>query len=245
MTIDLNADVGEGYDDLPLFPLVSSINVACGGHAGDEETMARCVAAAMRLGVAVGAHPGYPDREHMGRRALEASDREVRAMIAEQVEALNAVTDRLGVRLAHVKPHGALYNQAAADPTLAASVAAAVRSLGGGIRLVGLAGSSIARAAELAGVPFIAEGFADRGYLRDGTLAPRGGPRAMIDDPARAAAQALALASGAPLETVDGGTIRVHADTICLHADTPGAMSLATATRRTLEGAGIRVASPT
>jgi 5-oxoprolinase (ATP-hydrolysing) subunit A len=238
--IDLNADVGEGADDLPIIPLVTSISVACGAHAGDEETMRRCIAEAKRLGVAVGAHPGYPDREGFGRRRLQMSPDDLAASLTEQIRTLAAVAAGLDTRLSHVKPHGALYNAAAADDELSQTVVRAVRDTG--LRLFGLAGSRMLQAAQVAGVPVVAESFADRRYLADGTLAPRDRAGALIEDPQTAARQALALALGNPIETADGGAIRIESDTICLHADTPGALAIATAVREALDDAGVEVA---
>ena len=242
MTIDLSADVGEGADDLPLFPLVTSISVACGAHAGDMATMDRCVAEAARLGVVVGAHPGYPDAAGAGRRAVTISDAELTTTLVEQIEALREICGRHGVPLVHVKPHGALYNQAAVDASLAATIARAVRAVDPALRLVGLAGSALVSAASDAGLRGIAEAFADRRYLADGTLVPRGSTGALITDPIEAAAQALALARGDPIATLDGDPIRVEAETLCLHADTPGALDSARLVRATLERAGIAVA---
>lgn len=242
MRIDLTADVGEGVDDLSIFPLVSSINVACGAHAGDVATMERCVAEAHRLGLALGAHPGYPDREGFGRRAIEISDEELVGSLAEQITTLSAIADRAGVPVSHVKPHGALYNVSAVDPKLAATVARAVREAAPGLRLIGPPRSRLLAAATHAGLAVAAEAFADRRYRADGTLAPRGTPGALIEDPALAAAQAAAVALGNSIETTDGPAIHVPADTICLHADSPGALAIATAVRGALESAGVEVA---
>jgi UPF0271 protein len=243
-SIDLNADVGEGYDDLPLFSLVTSVNVACGVHAGDAATMERSVAAAARAGLAVGAHPGYADRETRGRRTLTLPPDELRALITEQIAALDLVARTHGVALTHVKPHGALYNQAAADASIATLVANVVGDTRKELRLVGLAGSACERAAEEAGIAFLAEGFADRAYRADGTLAERGIDGALISDPARATAQAIALADRRGISTIDGGSIAVRAATICIHGDTPGALAVAHAVRRGLEKAGYVVAAP-
>jgi UPF0271 protein len=239
--IDLNADVGEGEDDLAIFPLVTSVNVACGAHAGDAETMERSVAAAARLGVALGAHPGYADREGFGRRALDLAPEALTRSLVDQIATLAALARRHGVRVGHVKPHGALYNQAAADAALAGVVAGAVRAAGTELRLVGLAGSAMLDAGRGAGLAVAAEAFADRGYTAGGTLAPRGTPGALVTDPALAAAQALAIARGEPIETVDGAAVTLAADTICLHADTPGAAANAAAVRAALRRAGIEI----
>ena len=242
MSIDLSADVGEGADDLPIFPLLTSVSVACGAHAGDAETMDRCVAEARRLGVGVGAHPGYPDREGSGRRAMTMSAEALATSLVSQIAALRDVCDRHRVPLGHVKPHGALYNEAAVDPALAAVIVRAIAGSADPPTVVALAGSAMLDAAAGAGIPAAAEAFADRRYLVAGTLAPRALDGALVIDPAAAAAQAVAIARGEPIETLDGRAIRVNADTICLHADTPGALDIARAVRGALERAGVRVA---
>lgn len=244
MRIDLNADVGEGGDDHGVFPLVTSVSVACGAHAGDEATMERCVVEAASHQLAVGAHPGYADREHMGRRELSLPPHELRGLLIDQITSLARVAERNGLRLAHVKPHGALYNQAAVDPGLAAVVAEAVRVAGDSLFLVGLAGSELIGAALTAGLRPMPEAFADRRYVADGTLAPRGLGGALIEDPEEAAQQAVRLARGDPVGTVDGGTVRIRAATICVHADTPNAEDIARTTRAALQEAGFRLASP-
>jgi len=238
--IDLNADVGEGADDMGIIPLVSSISVACGAHAGDEDTMRRCVAEAKRRGVAVGAHPGYPDRDGFGRRSLDISDVDLIASLREQIAVLTTVAGSLDTTLRHVKPHGALYNSAAVDEGLAATVVRAIDA--SALRLFALAGSRMIEVARAAGLAVASEAFADRRYLADGTLAPRSVDAALIEDPRAAAGQALALALGKPIETLDGGPITIAADTICLHADTPGAVSNAKAVRDALNSAGVEVA---
>ncbi len=241
-TIDLNADVGEGHDDLPIFPFVSSVSVACGAHAGDEQTMERSVAEAARLGVVVGAHPSYPDREGYGRRRIAISDDDLRASLAEQLAALAAVASRHGVRLTHVKPHGALYNEAAGDEALSTLIVDAIKQHDPTLAIVALAGSTLISVAERSSVRAIAEGFADRRYLADGRLAPREVDGALIVEPAAAAEQAARLATGEPIESLDGSDVRVGVATICLHSDTPGAATIAGAVRSELERRGIRIA---
>jgi UPF0271 protein len=240
--IDLNADVGEGVDDVSIFPLVTSINVACGAHAGDVETMKRCVAEARRLGLALGAHPGYPDREGFGRRPMELPDEDLVRSLVEQIAALNVIAGQAEVPLQHVKPHGALYNLAALDENLAGAVARAVREATPGRRIIGPPGSRLLAAAADAGLLGAAEAFADRRYRSDGTLAPRGSPGALIEDPALAAVQAVAVATRNTVATVDGPEIRIRAETVCLHADTPGALAIARAVRAALAKAGVEVA---
>ena len=243
MNIDINADVGEGFDDEPLYSVVSSVNIACGAHAGDDETMGRALDLALKHRVAPGAHPGYPDRESMGRRPLDMNQADLRSSIREQIEALRHLARLKSTALSHVKPHGALYNQAAGDPWLATNLAEAIRSANPKLRLVGLAGSWLPAAGRSAKLKVAEEGFADRRYRADGSLAPRDHPDALITDPAAAAEQALVVARGAPVETVDGRSVRIHASTICVHADTPGALENARAVRTALERAGFTVAA--
>lgn len=244
MRIDLNADVGEGQDDLPIFALVSSVSIACGAHAGDEATMERSVAEAVRLGVAIGAHPGYPDREGFGRRALSLTPDELRASLVEQIARLGRVATRQGANLAHVKPHGALYNSSADDQALARLIAESVRAADPSLRLIGLAGSASLAAASEAGLGSVAEAFADRRYLASGRLASRSLPDALIVDPDEAAVQAVAIATGEPIHTGEGSRISISAQTICVHADTPGAVEKAEAIRRALTRAGVEVRAP-
>jgi 5-oxoprolinase (ATP-hydrolysing) subunit A len=245
--IDLNADVGESYgawvmgDDERLLPLMTSANIACGAHAGDPTVMARTVALAARLGVAAGAHPGYPDRDGFGRRDLDMTGEELEASLLAQLGALTAIAGAAGVTLRHVKPHGALYNRAAADPAVAETVARAVRLVSDRLILVGLAGSAAIAAGRAAGLPVAGEGFADRAYEADGTLRSRRLPGAVHRDPAIVAAQALAIARERSVRTLDGSLVSVEADTICIHGDTPGAPALARAVRDALEAAGVAV----
>lgn len=241
MEIDLNADVGEGYEDLAIFPLVSSVSIACGAHAGDDETMARSVAEAARLGLAVGAHPGYPDRAGFGRDAMDIAADDLRRSLAEQIGTLARVAAEHGVRLSHVKPHGALYNTGSADAALASVVVDAIREAAPRLRLFGPPGSALIEAASRAGLEGVAEAFADRRYLPDGRLAPRSRADALLSNPKEAAAQAVALATGEPVKTIGGGTIRLDARTVCVHADTPGALEITRAIRGALERAGVEV----
>ena len=241
-SIDLNADVGEGHDDLPLFGLVTSVSIACGAHAGDEATMERSVAEATRLGVGLGAHPSYPDREGYGRRRMSISEDELRASLVAQLDALAAVAGRHGARLAHVKPHGALYNEAADDEALAAVIVAATKAVDPSLALVALSGSVLLSVARAEGLRAIPEGFADRRYRSDGRLAPRTSEGAVIEEPDAAADQAARLALGEPVGTIDGGELRVDVATICLHSDTPEAVRIARAVRDALERRAVRIA---
>lgn len=235
-TIDLNADFGEAADAVAeaaerrLLAAVSSVNIACGGHAGDRASMRRAVSEAAARRVAVGAHPSYPDREGFGRRAMRMPLPVLRAAIGVQVAALAGIAAEVGVRLAHVKPHGALYHAAARDPEVAAAVAAGVAAGGAeGCVLVGLAGAPGLAVWRRAGWRVAAEGFVDRRYEPDGGLRDRRHADALIDDPAEAAEQALAL--------VTGGEV----DTLCVHGDSPHAFPNIVAVRRALSAAGYAV----
>jgi UPF0271 protein len=239
--IDLNADVGEGYDDRAVMPYLTSVNVACGGHAGDARTMADTVAAALELGVAVGAHPSYPDRQGFGRQELALPLAEIESSVREQVGALAAVAAAAGVRLVHVKPHGALYNVAAREVGVARAVARAVRDVSRELRLVGLAGSVLLEMAEELGLASAGEGFADRRYRADGSLAPRSLAEAVIIDPAEAAEQALRIARDHEAIAVDGTRVGIRAETLCIHGDTRGASAIARAVRDRLLSAGIEI----
>jgi 5-oxoprolinase (ATP-hydrolysing) subunit A len=246
--IDLNADVGESFgawtlgEDEALLAVVSSANIACGFHGGDPRVMDRTVELAVRAGVAIGAHPGHFDLRGFGRRAIPASPEEVEADVLYQIGALRAFVSSRGARLVHVKPHGALYNQAAKDPVLARAIARAVARAGRDLALVGLAGSAAMReAAEAEGVRFAAEAFADRAYEPDGSLAPRRLPGSVLHDPEAAAAQALGIVRDGCVRARDGSRVTLAADTICLHGDTPGAPALARAVRQALAEAGIEV----
>lgn len=242
MRIDLNADLGEGHEDRSLLRFVTSVNVACGGHAGDERSMAETVAAALDSGAAVGAHPSYPDREGFGRRELELPPAELAAAIEAQLAALTRVARPLGARLGHVKPHGALYNRAARDPQVAAVVARAVAAFDRSLRLVGLAGSALLAAGRAAGLAVAGEGFADRRYAPDGSLVSRRTAGAILHDPREAAEQALAIASRRTVVAADGTRVAVLAETLCVHGDTDGAVAIARAVRERLEAAGVTVA---
>ena len=246
--IDLNADVGEGFgawamgSDADLLALVTSANVACGFHAGDPAVMDRTVALAVRSGVALGAHPGYPDLRGFGRRAIHADPADVERDVLYQVGALQAFARAHGTRVVHVKPHGALYNQAAEEEPLARAVARGIARAGRELILVGLASTEVmARAAEAEGLRFAAEAFADRRYNSAGTLQSRREPGAVLTDPAAAAAQAVKIAVEGLVRAIDGREIPLRADTLCLHGDNPSAVANAAAVRRALEAAGVAV----
>jgi UPF0271 protein len=246
--LDLSADVGEGIvsagrsADLELLSLVSSASVACGGHAGDDDSMRRATALAVRLGVTVGAHPGYPDREGFGRRELDLPSDAVAAQVADQIYALIRCAAAEGARVRYVKPHGALYNRAAREPDLAAAIAAAVRSVDPSLSVLGLAGSALVAGARAAGLRGVAEAFLDRGYAADGTLVPRRQPGALVDDAGAVGRRAVGLARDRVVETVDGSRLQVLAESCCVHGDSPQAPELVRAARAALEGAGVTIA---
>jgi UPF0271 protein len=248
-TIDLNADLGEGFgrwhvaDEAQVLPLVSSASIACGFHAGDPLTMRRSVQLALEHGVTVGAHPGYPDLLGFGRRDITASPEEVTAYVIYQIGALAAVCHAERAVLRYVKPHGALYNRAATDAVTAAAVAEGVRLADPTLVLLGLAGSALITEGQRAGLRTAAEAFADRAYLADGTLAPRGRPGAVLTDDAAVVQQALDIIGERRVTTIDGGTRPVHADSLCVHGDNPRAPALLRALRRRFNGEGITVAS--
>ena len=252
--IDLNCDMGELPEAIAdgtqeaLLRSITSANVACGGHAGDRQTMRLTIEQALRAGVAVGAHPGYPDRANFGRLELKMSPAAVADSVCQQVCALAEIAAACGALLRHVKPHGALYNQAVKDRPLADAVAQgvakAVRSDRSSrfippLRLVGLAGSAMLAVFREAGFAVAAEAFADRRYERDGSLRSRKFDDALIRDPAEAARQALDIAQRGMVTAADGAEVALAAQTICIHGDTPGAPQIAAAVAKTLREAGI------
>ena len=241
--IDLNGDVGEGVgQDFDLIPLLTSANVACGLHAGDAGTMRATVALARHHGVAVGAHPSFPDREHFGRRPMSLTAAEAEASVAAQIRALAEIAAREGARLRHVKPHGALYNMAARDVTLADAIARATAAVDPALILVGLAGSELIAAGRRTGLAIAHEVFADRAYAADGTLVPRDRPGAVIHDVDIVAGRAVAMVRDRSVAAIDGTRVPIEADTICLHGDTPNAAALARRIRQALTDAGIQLA---
>jgi len=241
-TIDLNCDLGESADpaqvatDLALLEIVTSASVACGGHAGDDASMAATVEAALARGVAVGAHPGYPDRANFGRNALSLTPGEVERSVFDQVAALDRTARTLGTRLAHMKTHGALYHKAMRDEPTARAIAEAVQRAGPSLVMVAMPGTTALRLWRAAGFTVATESFADRAYEPSGALRPRTEPGALITDPAAAAAQAVRLVSNLP--AADGPF------TLCIHSDTPHAVMIAAAVRAGLETEGVRFAAP-
>ena len=234
-TVDLNADVGEGAgQDEAIFPLITSANIACGGHAGDAETMATAVDRAMRWRVAIGAHPGFEDPADFGRTERAISPAEAQDLIVRQVRALQTVAAARGARVTHVKPHGALYNLAARDPVLAGAIASGVAAVDPALVLYGLAGSVMLTAARVVGLRTASEVFADRRYQANGSLVPRSRPDALITAEDEAVAQVLRMVLAGEVVAVTGEVVPVKADTICLHGDSPHAVTFAQRLRATL-----------
>ncbi|MEW5315102.1 MAG: hypothetical protein WDW38_006554 [Sanguina aurantia] len=248
--IDLNCDLGESFgawrlgDDEALLGMISSASIACGFHAGDPGIMQHTVARALAHGVAIGAHVSLPDLQGFGRREMQVTAAEVHAMTLYQIGALHAFARAAGSKLAHVKPHGALYNMAARDRVLAEAIAAAIKDFDPQLRLFGLAGSYLVSAGKAIGLPVVAEAFADRRYLADGSLQPRRHPGAVITDVTQSAAQGLALARDGSVLATDGSVLRMQADTLCLHGDGADAVPFATTLREALTGDGFRIAAP-
>ncbi|GEK20089.1 LamB/YcsF family protein [Cellulomonas xylanilytica] len=245
--IDLNCDLGEELDaweagvdglDTMLLDVVTSANVACGFHAGDERIMASVCRAASARGVAVGAHVSYLDRENFGRRFLDVPADVLTAQVAEQIETLQAVALREGARVAYVKPHGALYNAVVHHEEHARAVVAAITDL----PVLGLPGSAVLAAASVRGLRAVPEAFADRGYRADGTLVPRSEPGALVTDAAEVAALVLRLATDGVVRAVDGTEVTVAAESVCVHSDTPGAAALARTVRAALVAHGVMLA---
>ena len=233
--IDINCDVGEGGAyDVELMAYISSANISCGKHAGDESTMQRAIEAALKRGVSIGAHPGYPDRENFGRTSKNLSEQEVYSLVLDQVKAFCAFAEKLGARVNHVKPHGALYNQAAKDRHLARAISQAVYDCNPKLILFGLAGSDVALEAQSKGLVYLHEMFADRSYESDGTLTPRTLPNAVLDDPDLAAKQVLSCILNSEITTRDGKVIALKADTICVHGDNPHGLHIAQHLHRVL-----------
>jgi len=227
--------------DAALMPVITSANVACGLHAGDPATIRRTVRLARAHDVAVGAHPGFPDLLGFGRREMQMSPQEVEDLVLYQVGAMAAVAKSEGVRLQHVKAHGALYNMACRDQGLADAIARAVVTFDPTLVLFGLPDSALLQAGLDAGLPVAAEGFADRAYLPDGSLVPRSQPGAVIHEEEAVVRRAVAMARDRAVTAIDGAVLRLEIDTLCVHGDTPGAALLAAAIRRGLEAVGMNV----
>ena len=249
-TIDINCDMGESYGawkmgaDAEVMPHISSANIACGFHGGDPATIRKTVRLAVDHGVAIGAHPSLPDLQGFGRRVMKISPQDLYDLVVYQAGAVEAFARAAGARLHHVKCHGALYNMAANDAGLAEAMARAVKDLGGGLILYALSNSLMMSTGKKLGIRVAGEVFADRGYADDGTLAPRGGPGAMIEDAALAAQRAVSMVEEGYVTALSGRRVPVSADTLCLHGDQPGAVAFARAIRQAFAERGVDVAAP-
>jgi len=242
MIVDLNADLGEGCgSDRELLQLVSSANIACGFHAGDAQTMRQSVRWALEFGVAIGAHPSFPDRENFGRTAMQLPPETIYAQVVYQLGALAAITQAEGGKMVHVKPHGMLYNQAAVEPELADAIARAVKAVDPSLRLVGLAGSELIRAGERLGLTTRQEVFADRRYQSNGNLVSRSQLDALIETDQQALEQTLSMILQKQVISRDGIAVPVQADTVCLHGDGEHALAFARSLRATFAEKGIDV----
>ncbi|HYC39604.1 MAG TPA: 5-oxoprolinase subunit PxpA [Chitinophagaceae bacterium] len=229
-SIDLNCDLGEGMGtDAAIMPYISSANIACGYHAGDQQTMSETVGLCTRNSVAIGAHPSFDDRENFGRKEQSVSTVEIRALITKQLEILSREAEKQGARLHHVKPHGALYNQSAKNISVARAIAEAVRDFDPQLVIYGLSGSHSVYEARALGLRAASEVFADRTYQDDGTLTPRGRPEALVENVQGAVQQALHLVKDSMVRTISGKELLLVADTICLHGDGKQAVRVARA----------------
>jgi UPF0271 protein len=247
MHIDINCDMGESHgnrivgNDAAIMPYISSANIACGFHGGDPVVMRETILLAMKHGVAVGAHPSYPDLEGFGRRDMNLPPSEVHALVQYQVGAIKAMAEACGGRLHHVKAHGALYNAAARDEALSAAIVQAVHEIDPRLILYGLAGSATIRVAQAMGLPVAEEVFADRSYQADGSLTPRSQAGAMLEDAASATAQVLRMVKEGMVTAMNGRSVPLRADTICIHGDGPQAATIAPSLHEALASAGITV----
>jgi UPF0271 protein len=248
--IDLNCDMGESYGawkmgaDEQIMPLITSANIAAGFHAGDPATIRRTVRIAVEHGVAIGAHPSLPDLAGFGRRVMQVSAQDVYDLVLYQAGAVEAFARAAGARLHHVKCHGALYNMSAMNEALSDAIARAVKDLGGGVQLYALSNSRMMDAGREHGLTTVGEVFADRGYMDDGTLAPRGEPGGMIEDAAKSVAQVLSMIEEGVVVSLPGKRVPVSPGTLCLHGDQPGAVAFARALRDTFAAKNISVAAP-
>ncbi|WP_273502124.1 LamB/YcsF family protein [Paracoccus sphaerophysae] len=248
MRIDLNSDLGEGFgpwrmgDDTAMLDIVTSANVAAGGHASDPETMFAALQTAASRGVVVGAHPGYADREGFGRRVIPMSPAEIGRMVVAQTGALAALAQLAGTEVRYVKPHGALGNLAAADAQVADAIAAAVGALSPRLAILAISGTALEQAARGRGIAVFSEIFADRAYLPNGQLVPRSREGAVLHDPAAIADRLLAFLDSGLMPAIDGAPVRLAAQSICVHSDTPGAVAIARDLRERLTAAGVHIA---
>ncbi|MEO5834254.1 MAG: 5-oxoprolinase subunit PxpA [Nakamurella sp.] len=247
--IDLNSDLGESYgawtlgEDAAMLDVVSSANIACGFHAGDPLTLLTTVVAAVERGVAIGAQVGYHDLVGFGRRFIDVEPAALRADVLYQIGALDGLARSVGGRVSYVKPHGALYNTIGHHEQQAAAVVSAVAAWPGGLPVLGLPGSRFLMVAAEAGLPTVAEAFADRAYLADGTLAPRSRPGAVLHDPAEVADRVRRMVLYHTADDIDGRPVSVTADSVCVHGDSPGAVAMARAVRAALTAAGVTISA--
>jgi UPF0271 protein len=248
MRIDLNSDLGESFgpwnmgDDAAMLAIVTSANIACGGHASDPETMFRTLTEAASRGVVVGAHPGYADREGFGRRVIPMTPPEIGRMVAAQVGALAGVAALAGTEVRYVKPHGALGNLAADDRAVAEAIVTAVAALPGHLAILAISGTELEIAARAAGTQVFSEVFADRAYLPSGRLVPRSRPGAVLHDPEEAAERLIGFVESGRMPVVGGDPIPLAVQSICVHGDSPGAVAMARVVRQRLAAAGVTVA---
>ncbi len=248
-TIDLNSDVGESFgrwslgDDLAMFGSVSSANVACGFHAGDPSAIRRTCREATAAGVVIGAHVGYRDLAGFGRRFMDISPTELADDVVYQIGALQALAAVEGARVQYVKPHGGLYNAIVTHTAQAQAVVDAVKSVDPNLPILGLPGSEVLRLADTAGLRAVTEAFADRAYNPDGTLVSRSEPGAVLHDPAEVAEHVLRMATESAVRAIDGSTLKIRAQSICVHGDSPGAVAMATAVKSALGDAGVSIGS--
>lgn len=248
-TMDLNSDVGESFgrwtlgDDRAMFGSVTSANVACGFHAGDPSVIRSTCRKAAEAGVVIGAHVGYRDLAGFGRRFLDIDPNELADDVVYQIGALQALAAVEGARVKYVKPHGGLYNAIVHHTAQARAVVDAVRSVDPGLSVMGLPGSEVLRLAEAAGLRAVPEAFADRAYTPEGTLVSRSLPGAVLDDPAQVAEHVLRMATESAVRAVDGSILKIRAESICVHGDSPGAVAMAAAVKSALSGAGVSLAA--
>ena len=247
VSMDLNSDVGESFgrwnlgDDTAMFQSVSSANVACGFHAGDPSVIRATCEAAAKSGVVVGAHVGYRDLAGFGRRYMDVDPRELADDVVYQIGALQALAATAGTRVRYVKPHGGLYNAIVRNTTQARAVVDAVKSVNPDLPILGLPGSEVLRLAEEAGLRAVSEAFADRAYNPDGTLTSRSQPGSVLEDPASVAARVLQMTTGEAITAIDGSDLKINAESVCVHGDSPGAVAMAVAVKRALDAAGITI----
>ena len=245
--IDLNCDMGESYGvytlghDEQVMPYVTSINVACGFHASDPINMLKTVKLAKKYGIAIGAHPAFPDLVGFGRRYMAISPEEIKADVIYQIGALWALCKSEGVTLQHVKVHGALYNAAEKDMTVAMAIAQAIKAVDKKLYMICLGNSTMVRAAQNIGVKYVEEAFADRAYTKDGTLVPRKQNGAVIHDVNRVAERVLSMVKDKTVTSIDGTIVEISAQTICVHGDTPGAVAMIKAIRDILDQQGVQM----